>query len=184
MSRTHEDPAGPSGPISDRALWQRCGLTDAPADEAERLLDLAGFADGLLDPDEHDRVAALLAADPAAASDVAAALALAGGIGETSAGLARIVARAVALRPDTAPERSSVIPLPRAPRRIIVRGLAQWGSLAAAIAMAAWLGFAMGSDTSLALSRPSQIGSDDSFLPELFDPATGFMRDPGESAQT
>ena len=57
-----------------------------------------------------------------------------------------------------------------------MHGLIRWGSLAAAIAMASWLGFAMGSDTSLALSQ-SGAASDASFLPELLDPGTGFLRD-------
>ena len=46
---------------SDRALWRRSCLTDVTEDEASRFLNLAAFAGGLLEPDEHDRVAALLA---------------------------------------------------------------------------------------------------------------------------
>jgi hypothetical protein len=49
--------------------------------------------------------------------------------------------------------------------------------------LAGWLGFAMGSDTSLALSdhrRPSDTG----LLPELFDPGTGLLRDLGEGLRT
>jgi hypothetical protein len=64
--------------------------------------------------------------------------------------------------------------------------LAQWGSLAAAIVVASWLGFAMGSGASLDLSQPrqqSQAGVD-SLLPEVLDPATGFLRDLGEGQQT
>jgi hypothetical protein len=64
-----------------------------------------------------------------------------------------------------------------------VQSFAQWGSLAAAIAVASWLGFAMGSDATLALSQPRQP-SDSSFLPELFDPASGFLRDLGEGTRT
>jgi len=45
-----------------RALWQRSCRTDAPEDEAARLLDLAAFADGRLETDERDRVAAMVAA--------------------------------------------------------------------------------------------------------------------------
>jgi hypothetical protein len=67
--------------------------------------------------------------------------------------------------------------------RRIVRDLAQWGSLAAAIALASWLGFAIGSDASLALSTPRQP-SDGSLLPELFDPAPGFLRDLGAGVRT
>jgi hypothetical protein len=49
--------------------------------------------------------------------------------------------------------------------------------------LAGWLGFAMGSDTSLALSdrrQPTAAG----LLPELFDPGTVFLRDLGEGPRT
>jgi anti-sigma factor RsiW len=164
-----------------RALWQRSCRTDASEDEASRFLDLAAFADGRLETDERDRVAAMLAVDPAAAADVAAARALAGGIAEPSDGLDRIIARACAILPDNSVAQGHVLAF-RPPRRhrSIVHGLTRWGSLAAAIAMASWLGFAMGSDTSLALSQ-SAAASDASFFPELLDLAgTGFLRDLGE----
>jgi hypothetical protein len=168
----------------DRALWRRSRNTDAPADEAARLLDLAGFADGLLDADEGDRVSALLAADPVAASDVGAAKGFAGGLGETLGGLERIVARACALVPDPHLAGARVIALtPRSRRHRVLHGLAQWGSLAAAIMVASWLGFSMGSDTSIALSQPG-FSSDSSYVPELFDPGTGFLRDFGESLRS
>src|SRR5436853_6445930 len=67
----------PATELPDRALWQRSGMTDAAEDDAERILDLAGFADGLLDADDRERVAERLAGDPLAAGDVAAARALA-----------------------------------------------------------------------------------------------------------
>ena len=163
-----------------RALWQRSCRTDAPEDEAARLLDLAAFADGRLETDERDRAAAVLAADPTAAADVAAARALAGGIAEPPDGLDRVIARACAILPDNSAAKGGVLAF-RSPRRhrSIVHGLTRWGSLAAAIAMASWLGFAMGSDTSLALSQ-SGAASDASFLPELLDPGTGFLRDLSE----
>ena len=66
--------------------------------------------------------------------------------------------------------------------------MAQWGGLAAAIAFASWLGFAMGSGASLSFSQPgqpSQAGiGDENYLPELLDPSTGFLRDLGEGQQT
>jgi len=131
----------------DRALWRRSCRTEAPEDDVARFLDLAAFADGLLEPDEHDRVAAFLARDPATADDVAAARKIDGGAVEPPARLERIVARA------------------------------------SAMVLASWLGFAMGSDTSRALSAP--ISSNDaSFLPELFDPGSGFLRDLGEALRT
>jgi anti-sigma factor RsiW len=167
---------------SDRALWRRSCLTDAPEDEISRFLDLAAFADGLLEPDERDRVAALLAGDPVATDDVGAARTLGGGTDELSKKLERIVARACAAVPGETDSRVvAFAPLPW--RRRILHGLAQWGSLAAAIAMASWLGFAMGSDASRTLGGPAPSG-DTSFLPELFDPGSGFLRDLGEVLRT
>jgi anti-sigma factor RsiW len=184
MSRTDEEQKRGSGLSSDRALWQRCRTTDAPEDAAARFLDLAAFADGRLDADEEDRVAALLAADPAARDDVAAARALASGVAETPSTLERIVDRACAILPGLPAAPGRVVPFTPPPgRHRILHGLAQWGSLAAAIAMASWLGFAMGSDASLMLSQPSQ-SSDVSVLPELLDPGAGFLRDLGESPRT
>jgi anti-sigma factor RsiW len=169
---------------SDRALWRRSRIIDAPADEAARFLDLAGFADELLDADERDRVAALLSADPLAAADVAAAQALANASHGIPAGIERIVARANAILSDPHPASASIIAFAPAGRhRRVLQGLAQWGSLAAAILVASWLGFSMGSDTSLALSQPG-LSSDTSLVPELFDPGTGFLRDFGENLRS
>ena len=169
-------------PAEDRRLWQRCRTIDAEEDEAARFLDLAAYADGLLDIEERERVAALLAADPQAAADVRAAQAAADAE-LTSASLERIVARASAISPETGSVTGKVVPLaPRRGRRFLQIS-AQWGSLAAAIALAGWLGFAMGSDTSLALSdtrQPSASG----LLPELFDPGTVLLRDLGEGLRT
>ena len=172
---------GPN-PVEDRRLWQRCRTMDAGEDEAARFLDLAAYADGLLDVEEHERVAALLAADPQTAADVRAAQALAGAE-RTSVGLERIIARASVISPHRDTVSGKVVLLaPRQGRRLLQIS-AQWGSLAAAIALAGWLGFAMGSDTSLALSdrrQPSAAG----LLPELFDPGTVLLRDLGEGPRT
>jgi anti-sigma factor RsiW len=154
---------------------------DAQEDEAARFLDLAAYADGLLDIEERERVAALLAADPEAAADVRAVHAL-GDVERGSAGLERIVARASAISPDADPV-GKVVPFAFRPGRRFVQTFAQWGSLAAAVALAGWLGFAMGSDTSLALRdhrQPNATG----LLPELFDPGTGLLRDLGEGLRT
>jgi anti-sigma factor RsiW len=177
-----EGPEQAPNPAEDRRLWQRCRTIDAEEDEAARCLDLAAYADGLLDIEERERVAALLAADPEAAADVRAAQALADAE-QTSVGLKRIVARASAISPDTESVSGEVVPLaPRRGRRLL-QMFAQWGSLAAAIALAGWLGFAMGSDTSLALSDPRQPSAT-GLLPELFDPGTGLLRDLGEGLRT
>jgi anti-sigma factor RsiW len=169
---------------SDRAFWQRCRVVDTPEDEAARFLDIAAFADGILDPDEYERVAALLADDPAAAADVAAARALARDVNEVEGELEPIVARACALLPGEPAAQSRVVPFaPYLQRRRIVHGLTQWGSLAAALAVASWLGFAMGSGASLALSQAPQ-SSEPSLWPELLDPGPGFLRDLGEGLRT
>ncbi len=183
MRKAPEDIAERAARLAGRALWRRSSIADAPEDEEGRLLDLAGFADGLLDPDERERVAASLAADPPAAADVAAARALASEIGASPEGIERIVARAVALGPTANAKRGLVLAFAGATRRGGFRGVAQWGSLAAALAFACWLGFAMGSGASLALSQQHQDG-DGAFLPELFDPASGFLREPGEDSRT
>jgi hypothetical protein len=176
MSPTPEDIGGRVDRMSDRAVWQRCCRTDAPEDEPLRLLDLAAFAEGGMDPDDLDRIAALVKLDPIAAADIAAARALADNPGQNSAAIDRIVARASELHSADPSRHGDVIPFPGASRRILLHGLAQWGSLAAAVAMAAWLGFAMGSDASLAFSR-STPGGEDAAAIELFDPATGFLQD-------
>jgi anti-sigma factor RsiW len=165
---------------ADRDLWRRSCLTDAPEDEVARFLDLAAFVDGLLESDEHDRVAALLAKDSAAADAVATAQALHSEA--LPGGLEHIVARACAIAPDE-PDSRVVTFAPPPRQRRIVHGVAQWGSLAAAIVLASWLGFAMGSDVSRTLRGPlpsSEAGS----LPELFDSGSGFLRDLGEVLRT
>ena len=165
---------------TDRRLWQRCRTMDAAEDEAARFLDLAAYADGLLDIEEQERIAALLAADPETAADVRAAHALAGAE-RSFGGLERIIARAGAILPDAESVTGKVVSL--APRRRLFQSIAQWGSLAAAVALAGWLGFAMGSGASLALSDHRQPSETD-LLPELFDPGTVLLRDLGEGLRT
>ena len=177
-----EGPEQASDPAEDRRLWQRCLTMDAEEDEAARFLDLAAYAEGLLDIEERERVAALLIADPDAAADVRAAQRLADAEPK-SAGLERIVARAGAISPDAVSASDNVVWLASRPSRRFLQSFAQWGSLAAAVALAGWLGFAMGSDTSLALSDHRQP-SDTGLLPELFDPGTGLLRDLGEGLRT
>jgi anti-sigma factor RsiW len=169
-------------PAEDRRLWQRCRTMDAEEDETALFLDLAAYADGLLDVEEQERVAALLTADPEAAADVRAAELLATAE-RTSAGLERIIARACAISPDTDPVRGKVVALASRQGRRLLQSFAQWGSLAAAVALAGWLGFSMGSDASIELSG-HRLPSDTGLLPELFDPGTGLLRDLGEGLRT
>ena len=68
-------------------------------------------------------------------------------------GLERIIEHAAALVGD-APEAGRVIPFAPPAARRVVHDMAQWGGLAAAIAFASWLGFAMGSGASQSFSQP------------------------------
>src|SRR5262245_7752650 len=120
MMRTDEKPEERPDPISDRRLWQRSRLTDAPDDEASHFLDLAAFADGRLDDEERDRVGALVAADPEAAADVRAARGAPGPEPAISTGLERIVARAAAIPLDPPSAEGCVVPFaPRKQRRLV-----------------------------------------------------------------
>jgi anti-sigma factor RsiW len=181
MMRTNQEPEQRPDSVSDRLVWQQSGQIDVPEDEAARFLDLAAFADGLLDAEEDERVAALIAADPDAAADVLAARSTTG-LDHASAELERVVTRALAILPEAPSPGGRVIPFVPRLRRPLVQHVAQWGSIAAAIAVASWLGFSMGSDASLALSTPRQ--SSEASLPDLFDPASGFLRDLGEGLRT
>jgi anti-sigma factor RsiW len=166
----------------NRALWQRSRDTDMAPDEAERFLDLAGFADGRLDAEDQARIAELLTQDRAAAGDVAAARTLAASPVPHTAD--KVFERAAVLVDAASSARARVIPFaPRSRPAVRVERFARWGSLAAAIVMAAWLGFALGEDVSIALTRNGSP-SDDGFLRELLEPSSGFLRDLTEGAQT
>ncbi|HLY46834.1 MAG TPA: hypothetical protein VKQ73_14725 [Stellaceae bacterium] len=155
------------------ALWRRASVTAAPEDDAGRYLDLAGFADGLLDPDDRERVAEWLTRDPVAAGDVAAARAAAGRRGQSPPTPEAIVARAAALVDRSARPSGRVIPFALPPRRQPrLQHVAGWGGLVAALAVASWLGFVLGVDTSLSFVQPGQT-REDGFLRELLDPSTG-----------
>ena len=182
MTSEGADSRRPPG-LSEAAVWRRSRTTDAADDEAERFLDLAGFVDGQLDPDEHERVADLLARDPAAAADVTAAREVAVAFGNAAAPPGSVVDRAVSLVGP--PERRGVV-LRFAPRSAAppqLRRIAGWASLAAAMVIASWLGFALGVDTSVSLAQVGQAG-DDGFLRELLDPSAGFLRDLDGGTQT
>jgi len=166
---------------ADRALWQRSVTAETVEDEAERFLDLAGFADGRLDADERDRIADRLAQDPDASADVMAARALADGA--TSETLpAHLVDRACTLVDE--PERGQIILFPglrlSSPT---LPGIARWASLAAAVMVASWLGFALGTDFSVYFGQTDQA-SEDGFLRDMLDPSTVFLRDLTPGSQT
>ncbi len=157
---------------SERALWHRAQKTDAPQDESEAFLDLAAFAEGRLDAEEEERVAALLAGDPEAFADIEAARALARE--EAAPAPEGVIHRALAALPP-APSESNVLPFAR-PRRLLLGDFARWGSLAAATALAGWFGFSMGSGATHALLKIGAAGAG-ALLPHLFDPATGFLHE-------
>jgi anti-sigma factor RsiW len=157
----------------DRTLWRRSQEIEASAAETERFLDLAGFVDGRLDEDEHERVAALIAGDPTAAADAAAArVLLTAPIPEVGG---EVVARAAALV-DPAQSGGQILAFPqRRPQPRLWPAAASWSSLAAAIAFACWLGFDLGGDLPgiASISR----SSDDLGATELIDPAPLALRD-------
>jgi anti-sigma factor RsiW len=161
--------------IADRVLWQRSQITDAAEDECARYLDMAGFAEGRLDPDERERVAEWLRSRPDAAGDIAAARTLASaaphaGLSETA------VARACAIIGGAgASRRSPVVPFRAGTERRPVLGtMAQWGGLAAALVVAGWLGFTLGMDTSGMIAR-NGAEPDDGIAQELFGSPPGFF---------
>jgi anti-sigma factor RsiW len=163
--------------ITDRILWQRSQSIDAVEEEGARYLDMAAFAEGRLDPDERERVAEWLQGYPDAAGDIVAARMLAGGARPEHLPEAA-VARACALVGGGAASRpGSVIPFrARAFRRPVLASITQWGSLAAAMVVAGWLGFALGMDAS-GIMGPSRPGSDDGVMQDLFGSSPVSFRD-------
>jgi anti-sigma factor RsiW len=160
-------------------VWRRSQEIEAAPDEAEYLLDLAAFADSRLDDDDTARIAALIARDSDAAADVAASRMLADAV--PTAADEQIVIRAAALVGEGRPE-ALLIAFPA--RQITARpwySAATWSGLAAAIAIAGWLGFDLGSG----LSAPPQFSrlSDDASASELIDPAPLLLRDFTENSQ-
>jgi len=180
MRANGKDPAEPS----DSTLWRWSVLADAPDDEAARLLDLAGFADGTIDVDDRERVAEWLVGDAAAAADVAAARARSAAPRALAPIPESVVGRAVALI-GFAPPADNVVTLPawRA-GGLRLQGMAQWGSLAAAVAVAAWLGLTLGMTTSRAFVGNQQPAVAGGFLGDLLDAQTSFLGLPGEGSQT
>jgi len=165
----------------DYNLWQICRETDAPDDEAARFLELAAFADGILDEDDRERVTAWIDGKAEIMADIAAARALAGAA--TAEAPDAIIARASAAHPADAAGSAEIVRFPLFRHgRADWRGIAHWGSLAAAALVAGWLGFNLGIE---AWSDYSQIGkASDEPITELLDPSAGFMRDLTDAART
>jgi anti-sigma factor RsiW len=166
---------------TDRRVWQLSQEIAVSQAETERLLDLAGFVDGRLDDDERERVAALLAGDPLAAADAAAACVLLSAT--IPAASDAIVARATAFA-DHAQSGGEILVFPQRqqpqPQPRIWPAAARWTSLAAAIAFACWLGFDLGSGLPglASITHPSdELGAS-----ELIDPAPLALRDVSEGS--
>ncbi|HTW52513.1 MAG TPA: hypothetical protein VME45_11560 [Stellaceae bacterium] len=166
--------------LSNRDIWRRSHEIEAPADGAAQLLDLAAFADNRLDDDDTARVAALLAGDADAAGDVAAARLLADATMEAAG--PEIIDRAAALVGEE-PAEARVIAFPT--RAAMPRpwfSAARWSGLAAAMVLAGWLGFNLGSG--LPGIAPAGHVTDEASAAELFDPAPPLiLRDFGENSQ-
>jgi anti-sigma factor RsiW len=169
--------------LTDRELWQRSRATDMVEDDAEHFLDLAGFADGRLDPDDQERVAEWLARDPPETADVAAARALGAADSPGDALPDAVFARAAELVGASSAATDNVVAFATRRRRVpILPELGRWGSLAAAVAFASWLGFTLGMDMSGSLASGSR-NNDDGGLNELFDPATRLVSDLTENTR-
>lgn len=173
---------------ADRILWQRSCTIEVTEDECARFLDLAAFAEGRLDPDERERVAAWLRNHEEAGDDIDAARALANGGPREAPGWEApgrealseaAMARACALVGDGAPgRRGSVVAFrPHAGRRPVLGIIAQWSSLAAALVVAGWLGFTLGMDTSGMLTHSGGPVPDDGIAQDLFGSSPAFFRD-------
>ena len=170
--------AQPPGP-SDRDVWRRSQQTDTSRDEAEVLMDLAAFADNRLDPDEAARVEVLIVGDADAAADVVAARVLAGTA--MAAADPAIIGRAEALVGEGKPEAVLIaFPTPRPASRPWYSA-ASWSGLAAAMVVAGWLGFDLGSG----LSTSPVLGGSAADLTanELFDATPLMLRDITESSR-
>ena len=159
----------------DRDLWRRSQASDAPQNETERFLDLAAFADDRLEEEETARIAELIAHDPRAASDVAIARALAEAVPIVDE---NVVSRAAALVAEKSPV-ALVVAFPVRPQ-VAPRpwyGAIGWSGLAAAIVLAGWLGFDLGSGVDRALP----LGPSASEIPDATPP---LVRDFTEGWQT
>jgi len=173
---------GPRLKGAERELWRRGLVAEIVEDEAERLLDLAGFADARLDADEHDRIAERLAGDPEAAADVAAARSFSAHELTGEAVSAHVVARACALVEEK--PSAWIVPFPRRYRpQPTVPGIARWAGMAAALVVASWLGFDLGSMTSAAFGPMAQP-PEDSLVRDMLEPSTSFVRDLTEGMRT
>ena len=163
---------------ADPLLWRRSCMVEAVEDECARFLDLAAFSEGRLDPDERERVAEWLQRHPGATDDIEAARALTN-VDRREVLSESSMARACALVGTATPSLLGAVVAfrARAGRRPVLGPIAQWGSLAAALVVAGWLGFTLGMDTSGMLARNGGPGADDGVAQDLFGLSPAFFRD-------
>jgi anti-sigma factor RsiW len=169
---------------ADQILWRRSCMIETVEDECALFLDLAAFSEGRLDPDERERVAERLRSHPDIAGDIDAARALASAapheaLSEAAAARACALVGTTMLSRQGIPGRlGSVVPFPmRAGRKPVLGTIAQWGSLAAALVVAGWLGFTLGMDTSGMLARSGGPAADDGVAQDLLGSPPAFFRD-------
>jgi hypothetical protein len=169
---------GTSGAPADREVWRRSQEMEATPDKASYLLDLAAFADNRLDDDETAWIAALIERNADAAKDIAAARTLAGAT--MLAADVGIMARAEALVGEARSEAELIAFPVRPPEVRPWYSAATWSGLAAAIVLAGWLGFDIGSGISA--SPVFSRSADDASASELLDPSP-LLRDFTENSQ-
>lgn len=175
------DEGGGNTRSPDYNLWQICRETEASEDAGALLLELAAFADGRLDEDDRERLAARIATDPDAMADIAAARLLAAA--KPEAVPEAVIARACAIHPVAVPAGSArIIRFPLFRQAANWNGITQWGSLAAAVMVAGWLGFNLGTDAWSDYSQVTRPGDDQAR--ELLDPSVSFMRDLTEASRS
>jgi len=172
----HADRRDPLENASDIEIWGQACASEAGDDDAERLLAIAAYADNMADEDERQLVTGWLAEDSDIAADIAAARLAQG---EPAPAADGVVQRAAALVQGSA----AIIPFrPGRQNARVIGGWTGWGGLVAATVVASWLGFTLGVDTTRSWTQVRQ--SDDSFLSEMLDPSSGFLRDLSDGSQT
>ena len=166
--------AGPQDRTEEAALWRRWRSAAGPGTvvEPDPLL-LAAYVENRLDPAEIDVVEEWLAAHPALIEDISAARRAAQAALPESP--PTVVTRATALlRHGDAQVLAFRRPTPR------WRTAAAWGSMAASLVIAGFVGFTLGTDVygNLAGTAAGTLSQ------ELLDPPTGLFNAPDEDSAT
>jgi anti-sigma factor RsiW len=152
--------------LDESALWQRWRRAEAGG--PEDFMALAAYADGRASDADIAAAERQIGADPDIAADLTAGAEMAA-FDVADASLARVVARAEAL----VERRSATIVPFRGSAARPVRRWAEWTALAASVALAAWLGFALGTDTFASLDSSNVTLNSD--VRDVFDPPSSFF---------